>query len=65
VTFAAGMRVRRATSSADGRRPSSPVNARDTRDTTLTVSIMWTGMRMVRPRAAIPRVIAWRTHHVA
>ena len=29
------------------------------------VSIMWTGMRMVRAWSAIERVIAWRIHQVA
>ena len=29
------------------------------------VSIMWTGMRIVRAWSAIERVIAWRIHHVA
>ena len=31
----------------------------------LVVSIMWTGMRIVRAWSAIERVIAWRIHHVA
>ena len=31
----------------------------------LVVSIMWTGMRMVRAWSAMARVIAWRIHHVA
>jgi hypothetical protein len=31
----------------------------------LIVSIMWTGMRIVRDCSAIARVIAWRIHHVA
>ena len=29
------------------------------------VSIMWTGMRMVRAWSAMARVIAWRIHQVA
>ena len=29
------------------------------------VSIMWTGMRMVREWSAMERVMAWRIHHVA
>jgi len=29
------------------------------------VSIMWTGMRIVRAWSAIARVIAWRIHQVA
>ena len=35
------------------------------RITLLMVSIMWTGMRMVRAWSAIERVMAWRIHHVA
>jgi hypothetical protein len=31
----------------------------------LIVSIMWTGMRMVRAWSAMLRVIAWRIHQVA
>ena len=31
----------------------------------LIVSIMCTGMRMVRAWSAMLRVIAWRIHHVA
>jgi hypothetical protein len=31
----------------------------------LIVSIMWTGMRMVRAWSAIARVMAWGNHHVA
>ena len=31
----------------------------------LIVSIMWTGMRIVRAWSAIERVMAWRIHHVA
>lgn len=33
--------------------------------TLLSVSIMWTGMRIVRAWSAMERVIAWRIHHVA
>ena len=29
------------------------------------VSIMWTGMRIVRDWSAMARVMAWRIHHVA
>ena len=29
------------------------------------VSPAWTGRRMVRPVLAMPRVMAWRIHHVA
>ena len=31
----------------------------------LIVSIMWTGIRMVRAWSAMARVMAWRIHHVA
>jgi hypothetical protein len=31
----------------------------------LIVSIMWTGMRIVRAWSAMARVMAWRIHHVA
>jgi hypothetical protein len=31
----------------------------------LIVSIMWTGMRIVRAWSAMRRVMAWRIHHVA
>ncbi|CPK78129.1 Uncharacterised protein [Bordetella pertussis] len=31
----------------------------------LIVSIMWTGIRMVRAWSAMERVMAWRIHHVA
>jgi len=31
----------------------------------LIVSIMWTGIRMVRAWSAIERVIAWRIHQVS
>ncbi len=30
-----------------------------------SVSPAWTGSRIVRPVLAMPRVIAWRIHHVA
>ena len=30
-----------------------------------TCSTRWTGSRMVRPWSAMPRVMAWRIHHVA
>ena len=38
---------------------------RDVRISLLIVSIMCTGMRMVRAWSAIARVMAWRIHHVA
>ena len=57
--------MRRAISSEVGSRPSSCTSARDVRISLLIVSIMWTGMRMVRAWSAMARVIAWRIHHVA
>ena len=59
------MSIRLAISSEVGSRPSSCTSARDVRISLLIVSIMWTGMRIVRAWSAIARVIAWRIHHVA
>ena len=52
------MSIRLAISSDVGSRPSSWTSARDVRISLLIVSIMWTGMRMVRAWSAIARVIA-------
>ena len=52
-------------SSGVGSRPISCSIWRDVRTILLMVSIMCTGMRMVRAWSAIARVIAWRIHHVA
>ena len=41
--------LRAATSSGVGMRPSSAVKSRSARCTRLTISIMWPGMRMLRP----------------
>jgi hypothetical protein len=54
-----------ASSSGVGSRPYSCSIWRDARTSLLIVSIMWTGMRMVRAWSAIERVIAWRIHQVA
>jgi hypothetical protein len=54
-----------AISSLVGSRPSSCTSAREVRISLFMVSIMCTGMRMVRAWSAIARVIAWRIHHVA
>ena len=54
-----------ASSSGVGSRPISCSIWREVRTSLLMVSIMWTGMRMVRAWSAIERVIAWRIHHVA
>ena len=59
------MSMRLAISSAVGSRPSSWTSERCVRVSLLIVSIMWTGMRIVRAWSAIARVIAWRIHHVA
>ena len=59
------MSIRLAISSDVGSRPSSCTSAREVRISLLIVSIMWTGMRIVRAWSAIARVIAWRIHHVA
>ena len=59
------MSMRLAISSALGSRPSSCTSDRDVRVSLLMVSIMCTGMRIVRAWSAIARVIAWRIHHVA
>jgi hypothetical protein len=64
-TFETGMSIRCAISSEVGSRPSSCTSAREVRINLLIVSIMWTGMRIVRAWSAIARVIAWRIHHVA
>ena len=59
------MSIRFAISSEVGSRPSSWTSARDVRMSLLIVSIMWTGMRIVRAWSAMARVMAWRIHHVA
>jgi len=64
-TFSSGMASFSASSSGVGSRPISWSIWREVRTILLIVSIMWTGMRMVRAWSAIERVIAWRIHHVA
>ena len=64
-TFATGISMRLAISSDVGSRPSSCTSCRCVRISLLIVSIMCTGMRMVRAWSAIARVMAWRIHHVA
>jgi hypothetical protein len=64
-TLETGMSILRAISSLVGSRPSSCTSARLVRMSLLMVSIMWTGMRMVRAWSAMARVMAWRIHHVA
>src|SRR2546428_2346649 len=43
--------------------PSTPLFR--SREIRLSVSTMWTGIRIVREWSAIARVMAWRIHHVA
>ena len=64
-TFSSGMESFSAISSGVGSRPWSCRNWRLQRTSLLIVSIMWTGMRIVRAWSAIERVIACRIHHVA
>ena len=54
-----------AISSIVGSRPSSWSSFLVTFRSFDIVSIMWTGMRIVRAWSAMARVIAWRIHHVA
>jgi RNA polymerase primary sigma factor len=64
-TLLTGMSMRCAISSEVGSRPSSWTSAREVRISLLMVSIMWTGMRIVRAWSAMARVMAWRIHQVA
>ena len=64
-TLRAGTPVFWASSSGVGSRPRSLTMLRLTRAMRLSVSTMWTGMRMVREWSAIARVMAWRIHQVA
>ena len=64
-TFSSGMPSFSASSSGVGSRPISFSIWREVRTILLIVSIMCTGMRMVRAWSAIERVIAWRIHQVA
>jgi len=57
-TFSSGMARRSANSSGVGSRPISCSIWREVRTSLLIVSIIWTGMRMVRAWSAIERVIA-------
>ena len=54
-----------AVSSIVGSRPFSWSSFFETLRSFDIVSIMWTGMRIVRAWSAMARVIAWRIHHVA
>ena len=59
------MPVASATSSTLGSRPFAWTSFLVTFRNLLMVSIMWTGMRIVRAWSAIERVIACRIHQVA
>src|SRR2546422_170027 len=64
-TLSTGTSIFSAISSGVGSRPSSWTSWREVRISLLIVSIMWTGMRIVRAWSAIARVMACRIHHVA
>ena len=64
-TFSSGMESFSASSSGVGSRPISCIIWREVRTILLIVSIMCTGMRMVRAWSAIERVIACLIHQVA
>ena len=64
-TLSSGISIRTASSSGVASRPNSCSIWREMRFSLLIVSIMCTGMRMVRAWSAIERVMAWRIHHVA
>jgi hypothetical protein len=64
-TLATGMSMRLPISSEVGSRPYSWTSWREVRISLLMVSIMCTGMRMVRAWSAMARVIACLIHQVA
>ncbi len=64
-TRSTGICISSAISSEDGSRPKSWMSCFCTRINLLIVSIMCTGMRMVRAWSAMERVMAWRIHQVA
>ena len=63
--LSSGISIFSASVGASGSKPNSCRCWREMRFILLIVSIMCTGMRMVRAWSAIERVIAWRIHHVA
>ncbi len=63
--LSSGISIFSARMPASGSKPNSCRCWREMRFILLMVSIMCTGMRMVRAWSAIERVIAWRIHHVA
>ena len=62
---ATGMCISSAISSGVGSRPSSWVSCFCARQSLFMISIMCTGMRMVRAWSAMERVMAWRIHQMA
>ena len=64
-SFYSGLASFSASSSGVGSRPISCYLWSEVRTILLIVSIICTGMRMVRAWSAIERVIAWRIHQVA
>ena len=64
-TLPTGISIRSAISSTVGSRPSSCTSMLVVRVSLLMVSIMWTGIRMVRAWSAMARVMACRIHQVA
>src|SRR5439155_19627484 len=60
-----GICISSAISSGVASRPKSCTSCFCTRISLLIVSIMCTGMRMVRAWSAMERVMAWRIHQVA
>jgi hypothetical protein len=64
-TRSTGRFISSASSSGVGSRPSSWMSCFCMRISLLIVSIMCTGMRMVRAWSAMERVMAWRIHQVA
>src|SRR5206468_4192964 len=64
-TLSTGTSILVAISSGVGSRPSSCTSWREVRMSLLIVSIMCTGMRIVRAWSAMARVMAWRIHQVA
>ncbi len=63
--LSSGMSIFLASVAGSGSTPVSCRIWREMRFILLIVSIMCTGMRMVRAWSAIERVMAWRIHHVA
>ncbi len=63
--LSSGISIFSASIEASGSKPCSCRCWRLRRFILLMVSIMCTGMRMVRAWSAIERVMAWRIHHVA